>query len=141
MKRITALSLFSAAVTLAAGNLFAQAHAVQATMPFDFIVGNKMLPSGTYSVIPVTDDVIAIQNSDKKVVVLSEVSSDSRQLPDGAALIFDKYRNQYILREVLGGSFTLNVQLPGSKSERKDRTQETMAHNQSQMSIPANEGN
>jgi hypothetical protein len=141
MKRITVLALFSAAATLAAGNLLAQAHAVQATMPFDFMVGNKILPSGTYTVVPVTDDVIAIQNSDKKVVALSQASSDTRQLPNGAALIFDKYQNQYFLREVLGGPSTLNADLPWAKSERKARTQETMAHDQSQISIAASEGN
>lgn len=141
VKRITALALFFAATTLATGNLFAQALAVQATMPFNFTVGNTMLPSGTYTVIPVRDDVIAIQNSDKKVVVLSEASSDSRQLPNGAALIFDKYQNHYFLREVLGGSSSLNVDLPRAKSEQKARTRETMALNQSQISIPASEGN
>ncbi len=141
MKRITALAIFSAATALAAGNLFAQAHAVQATMPFEFTVGNKLLPSGTYTIIPVRDDVIEIQNSDKKVFILSPTSPDSRQLPNGAALIFDKYQNRYFLREVLAGSFALNVELPKPKSEKKARTQETMALNQSQISIPASEGN
>lgn len=137
MKRITALALFSAAATLAAGNLFAQAYAVQATMPFNFIVGDKMLPSGTYTVIPVTDDVIAIQNSDKKVAVLSEASSDSRQLSNGAALIFDKYGDQYFLHQVLGGPAAVNAFLPATKSEQKARHQENLAHNQSQVSIAA----
>jgi hypothetical protein len=140
MKRITVLALFLAAAALAAGNLFAQAHAVKATMPFDFSVSNKLLPSGTYTVIPVTDDVIAIQNGDNKILVLSRASSDSRQLPNGGALIFDKVQDQYFLREVLGGSSALNVELPRTKAEHKARIQETMAHNQSQVSIAA-EGN
>jgi hypothetical protein len=141
MKRITAIALFAAAAGLAAGNLFAQAHAVKATMPFGFTVGDKLLAPGTYTVTPVSDDVIAIQNNDSHFLLLNQTSPDSRQLPNGAALVFDKYQNQYFLREVLGGPFALNVDLPSTKSERRARTMETMAHNQSQVSIPASEGN
>ena len=46
MKRITAIALFAAASALGAGHALAQDHAVQATMPFDFTVGNKLLPQG-----------------------------------------------------------------------------------------------
>ena len=141
MKRITALALFTAATTLAAGNALAQIGGVKATMPFSFIVGNKVLPTGTYTIIPATDTTVAIQDWDKHVSVLSNVSQDSEQSKNGAELVFDKFGDKYVLREVLGGSAgALNVNLPLSKSEERVRKQEVMAHNQSQISIPASEG-
>ena len=51
MKRITAIvALLAAASTIGLGNAFAQGNAVRATMPFDFTVGNKVLPAGTYTI-------------------------------------------------------------------------------------------
>ena len=50
MKRITAIALFAIASFAVADKSFAQGPTVQATVPFDFTVGNKLLPAGTYTI-------------------------------------------------------------------------------------------
>ena len=50
MKRITAIALLAIANFAVAGTSFAQSRTVQAKVPFDFTVGNKLLPSGTYTI-------------------------------------------------------------------------------------------
>jgi hypothetical protein len=56
MKRITAIALFILAGLVSAGNVLAQDHGVRTTVPFDFTVGNKVLPSGTYTIEPATEN-------------------------------------------------------------------------------------
>jgi hypothetical protein len=142
MKRITAIALLAAAGMLGAGNALAQGYAVRATMPFDFTVGAKLLPAGTYQITRVRNDLITIQNSDKKIAILSTSLPDENQSANGPVLVFNKYGGEYFLRKVLGGSSGgLNINLPLTKSEERARKQEIMAHNQSQISIPASEGN
>lgn len=140
MKRITAIALFAVACTLGAGHALAQARAVRATMPFDFTVGNKLLPAGTYTIIPVSDDAIEIQNSNTHFAILSTATPDS-ELKTGCNLVFDKYADRYFLREVAGGANAFQVDLPSTKSEEKARSVQTMARNQSQVVVAASEGN
>ncbi len=62
MKQITALALFSIAGFVSIGQAMAQDHAVQATIPFEFRAGNKVLPAGTYTIATGTDNLIVITN-------------------------------------------------------------------------------
>ena len=50
MKRITAIALLAIANFALAGTSFAQSKGVRANVPFDFTVGKKLLPSGTYTI-------------------------------------------------------------------------------------------
>ena len=45
MKRITAIALLAIANFAMAGTSFAQSNGVQADVPFDFTVGNRLLPA------------------------------------------------------------------------------------------------
>jgi hypothetical protein len=135
MKRITALALFAVSSMVGAGMASAQTHGVKATMPFDFTVGSKLLPPGTYKILPVNDDVIEIQNQDKTVSILSQSSPDSSVSENGGKLVFDKFGDQYFLREVLGGAYALNVNLPASKSEKYAHTREATVNNQTHASV------
>jgi hypothetical protein len=101
MKRITIVALFAAASMVGLGNAFAQGYAVRATMPFDFSIGSKVLPAGTYKINRFHNDLIEIQNQDKDIAILSTSFSDDAQSKNGAVLIFDKCGDQYFLREVL----------------------------------------
>ena len=141
MKRITIVALFAAASMVGLGNAFAQGYAVRATMPFDFSIGSKVLPAGTYKINRFHNDLIEIQNQDKDIAILSTSLSDDAQSKNGAVLIFDKCGDQYFLREVLAGSGGgINVNLPLSKAEERARQQETMAKNITQVSVPATTG-
>jgi hypothetical protein len=141
MKRIKAIALFTAASTLAVANALAQDYAVKANIPFDFAVHSKVLPAGTYQITQVRDDLITIQDSNKNVAVLSASVPDDNQSLKRPALVFDKFGSDYFLREVLGGSAgALNVSIPLSRVEERVRTQESMARNMTQVSIPTSEG-
>jgi hypothetical protein len=141
MIRITAIALLAAAGTLGLGNALAQ-DAVRATMPFDFTVGSKLLPAGTYTINRARNELIEIHSVNSDVGMLSDSFSDDTQSKNGAVLVFDKYGGEYFLREVLGGSVGgMNVNLPLSASEERVRKQKVMARNLSEVSIPASEGN
>jgi hypothetical protein len=142
MKRIAAIALFAVASTFGTGLALAQDHQVRATVPFNFTVGNQVLPAGTYSILQVRDNLIEIRNQDGSTAALSAVDTRSGdQLLNSAVLVFDRYGDRYFLRQVDGGLSAVNANLPSSKSEDRARHQENLAVNQSQVTIPLSEGN
>lgn len=106
-------------------------------MPFDFTVGNKLLPPGTYTITQVLDDAIEIQNSDAHVAILCAASPEG-QSGYSAKLVFDRYAGQYFLREVAGGPSAINVYVPTTKQEAKARSQEASLQTPTQVVIAAN---
>jgi hypothetical protein len=139
MKRIVAIALVAFAGTLGAGPVFAQAHAVYATIPFTFSVDNKQLPPGTYTIVPISDSAIEIENPSIHLAILTQAVPESSRATS-CNLVFNKYAGQYFLRQVAGGNFALNADLPLTRSEKRAHSQETMASNQSHISVPATTG-
>ena len=139
MKRITATALLAIANLAMAGTSFAQTNGVQAKVPFDFTVGNKVLPAGTYQIKTQTESgmVIAIRNRDKPIVMLTTVDQDGTGSKDGGKLIFHKYGDQYFLREILCDSAGMNVALHPSKAEERVRLQQAMVHPSGEVFIAA----
>ena len=137
MKRIATIALFTVASTLGAGHAFAQAREVRATMPFDFTVGSKLLPAGTYTIIPLSDNAIEIRNSATHLAILS-VAFPKGEPAKSCELVFDKYADQYFLREVAGGPSNLNMDLPATKAEKNAGFLEAKVNNPSQVLIAAN---
>ena len=142
MKRITASPLFTiaalvtAAAVTAAGAM-AQSHAVQATMPFDFTVGNKTLPAGNYEIWSPSTDVIEIQNRDSHVAMLATTSFDSHESRNGSKLVFDKYGDRYFLSEILCAPASINASLHLTKAEKQARMQEASLKSMSQVYLAA----
>jgi hypothetical protein len=138
MKRITAIALLAIAIFAMAGMSFAQStKGVQANVPFDFTVANKLLPAGTYTVKTGSGGLIAIKNHDKPITVLALTGPDSNKSENGGKLIFHKYGDQYFLSEILCDSENLNVAVPRSKTEAKVRLQQAMVHPVSEVFIAA----
>ncbi|HEX3469668.1 MAG TPA: hypothetical protein VHT28_00650 [Silvibacterium sp.] len=137
MKRITAIALFIIAAFITTGRAVAQDRAVRATVPFDFTVGDKLLPSGTYTITSASADIIVIKNYDRRIAILSTATPDSKESRNGSKLVFDKYGDQYFLHEILCQSAALNVNLPTSKQEKKARVQEAMLHSAGQVFVAA----
>jgi len=137
MKRITATALFTLAALVTAGGAMAQGRAVRATVPFDFTLGDKLLPAGNYEITSPSDGVIEVQNRDRHVTILSTSNYDSRQSRNGSKLVFDKYGDQYFLSEILCSSSAINVSLPRSRAEKDARQHEAMLPNASQVFIAA----
>jgi hypothetical protein len=105
------------------GTVSAQDHAARATVPFNFNVGDKWVPAGTYTVTSDnrSPNVIFIRSKDSKIALLSLAQSDSRQLNVGS-LVFTRYGDQYFLHEILCSSCRMNVAFPDSRHEKLART-------------------
>jgi hypothetical protein len=124
MKRITAIALLAIANFAMAGSSFAQSNGVRANVPFDFTVGNDLLPAGTYTIKPQSTSVIVIKNHDKPIAVLSLVHQDGNKSTNGGKLTFHKYGDQYFLSEILCDREGVNVTLPRSRIETRVRRQQ-----------------
>jgi hypothetical protein len=125
MKHIT---VFAIAVCLfascaAAGTALAQDHAARATIPFNFNVGDRWVPAGTYLMTSdmKNPEVVSIHSEDGKITLLSVTQNDGRRL-NADKLVFTKYGDQYFLHEILCSLCGINVAFPGSKHEKIART-------------------
>jgi hypothetical protein len=123
MKRIKAIALLAIANFAMAGTSFAQSNGVRATVPFDFTVGDKLLPAGTYTIKAQSAHVIVIRNYDKPISMLSLVDGASNRSPNGGKLKFNRYGSQYFLSEILCNQASMNLQVPTSKTEKKTAPQ------------------
>ena len=123
MKRITIV--FVALVTLvAAGTAVAQGTAVKANVPFDFTVGNAHVPAGTYLVMRAgSTNLVEIRNTSGKPAIFSSVYSDGKR-PESGKLVFDKWGDQYFLREILCANADMSLQVPESKTETRIQRQQ-----------------
>lgn len=138
MKRITVTALFTLAALVTAGGAMAQGHAVRATVPFDFTVGDRTLPAGTYEIWSSSTNLVEIQNRGTHAAMLITISYDSHESRNGSKLVFDKYGDhQYFLSEILCSSASINASLPPTKSEKQARTEQAALHTPSQVEIAA----
>jgi hypothetical protein len=137
MKRIKAIALLAIANFAMAGTSFAQSNGVRANVPFDFTVGNKLLPAGTYTIKEQSDHMIVIQNHDKPIAMLSLVNGDSNRSPNGGKLKFHRYGSQYFLSEILCDQANMNLQVPTSKTEKTTALQEAKLRARSETFVAA----
>ena len=134
MKRImsiTSIALFALVSFVTVGSISAQERGVKATVPFDFTVGNKLLPAGTYTITAENAGVIKIQNSERRVSILSLATQDGKESKTGE-LVFNKYGDQYFLHEILCTSASMNMAVPTSKQENRARVQEASLNSNGQ---------
>jgi hypothetical protein len=125
MKRITAILLVMLAGFFTADRLQAQSREVRATIPFNFIVGGKQLPAGTYKIFPNNEATIVIQNRNQPITILSMVQKKNYGVPVNVGrLTFNKYGDRYFLSEIHSTASSLNVVIPRSKLEKRTETQQ-----------------
>jgi hypothetical protein len=124
MKRIKAIALLAVANFAMAGTSFAQSNGVRANVPFDFTVGDKLLPAGTYTIKEQSEHVIMVKNHDKPITTLILVNGDGNRSPNGGKLKFHRYGSQYFLSEILCDQASMNLQVPRSKTEKRIALQE-----------------
>jgi hypothetical protein len=137
MKRITAIALLAITNLVMAGNSIAQSHGVRAAVPFDFTVGGKLLPAGTYTIKPSSGSVIVITNRDKPVSALTLVNPDSNKSPGRGKLLFHRYGDQYFLSEILCAGQDMSLALRTSKKEQQLQRQQAALASSSQTFIAA----
>ena len=115
---IVTLALATAVVS---ANGQSTANKVVANVPFEFSVGYKALPAGTYSVhsIVSASDGLLIQSTDGKISAL-RLSNATRRIKEKpqARLVFHRYGERYFLAEVWNGIDNAGRQLTKSQEER-----------------------
>jgi hypothetical protein len=118
MKRIiTAAILLIGATCSISSRALAQEAAVKVDVPFDFTVGNHVLPAGSYRIVAHGES-IAFDNHDKKAFLFT-VACQSDLTTDGKSkLTFDDVHGQYFLRRIESTSVETSVEFPVSKQEK-----------------------
>jgi hypothetical protein len=104
MKRQTFSLVSLLSLLLVAGSAIAQTVHVRANIPFNFAVGSKTLPAGTY-------DVGTIDGRDSKMLLLQARDGNSSMIvgsnaaenfkpADKTKLVFNQYGSRYFLSEI-----------------------------------------
>lgn len=111
---IVALALATAAVSVNAQSR----NEVRASIPFEFVIGDKTLPAGEYNVRTITRDALMIQGTDngKSAIRLSAATEESKKRTH-ARLVFHCYGQRYFLAQVWNGE-PVGRDLAKSKQER-----------------------
>src|SRR5262245_23621172 len=114
---LTALTLFAVAMVPATQ---AQSIMLKASIPFDFVVGEKQLPSGEYHVKSISQGTTMIQsvNSGSSAVVLTSAAQAAKIL-DVGKLVFNRYGDQYFLSKIWVPGSDSGRELPKSRLERE----------------------
>jgi len=129
MKRIAAIALFVAATFITAGSAVAQDNRVKATVPFNFTVGEKTLPSGTYVISSrvSTPVLLGLSNWQKGVNVLTLGMPTQSGHEKANQLVFHKYGNHYFLSDIQCADYSMNIHFATTKAEKRVRTQTEQA--------------
>lgn len=126
MKRLRVISLLILTGLCTAGIAKAQDGAVRADVPFDFSVGSRHLPAGSYqfsTAFARSSHAIFIRNANQQIVTLS-ITGEAGSFPGNSSrLVFHKYGDHYFLREIRCPTTALNVDFPQSRQEEQTRRQ------------------
>jgi hypothetical protein len=98
----------------------AQDTRVKANIPFDFVVGNQLLPAGEYMLVTEgsTNQAIVIRSDDTKSAILSLTQSCSSFRPsDKTKLVFHALAGRYFLSQVWMQGYDRGRELPKSRAE------------------------
>ena len=98
-----------------------QSKLVDTNIPFDFVVGDKVLPAGQYTMrgLGIVGEAILISQKDAKASVIrltNVLQSNSKSTQ--ARLVFHRYGQRYFLAEVWSGGDSAGRKLFRSRQER-----------------------
>lgn len=126
MKPLKALVVAAIVSFITAGGAVAQDLRAQATVPFNFIVGDKTMPAGTYVIHAPIAGVIQLQNPERTQSVMTVSSHGILSDNKTGELVFARYGDRYFLREIRCAAADMEETIPVSKGEKRARTQEAM---------------
>jgi hypothetical protein len=122
MKR-QAFSLVSLlSLLLVAGSAIAQTVHVRGNIPFNFAVGNKTLPAGTYDIGSIDSDgkILLLQGRDGNAsMMLNSNAAENLKPTDKTKLIFNRYGNRYFLSQIWVAGERSGHQLPKTSREKE----------------------
>jgi hypothetical protein len=93
----------------------------RANIPFDFAVGDKVLPAGEYQVSTMTDgrEVIMVRSREgKDSAIRLTYTANKSVAPEKGTLVFRRYANHYFLAEIWTAGEQTGRRLLKSKHER-----------------------
>lgn len=94
-----------------------------AHIPFEFSVGNRILPAGEYAVHctnPASDlKVLQLRSSDGRTNVLLRTSSVIGKMEADAKLVFNRYGDHYFFAQAWLPAETIGMQASKSRSEKR----------------------
>lgn len=125
MKRIRILTLLlTATVFPILPHLHAQEAALKAEVPFDFAVGDKMLPAGDYLIFR-QGVFLRIQNrnTNSALYIIPNVGEVARDLQP--RLRFHHLNGFYFLKSIAASSSATSVDLPTSRLEEQAKEMDT----------------
>ncbi len=136
---LTVLSIGSLLVMLAVVPLYAISSKITANIPFDFMVGNKTLPAGSYRVGRSTTMgmMLVIQSADHRgsAFFLAHFVSAKSGQDKSAKLIFNKYGDQYFLSQVWSGEETDDGRRLMKSRREREVAKENLAKNASEPEV------
>jgi len=113
-------AFFGLGLLLVASAVQAQSNGVKADIPFDFVVGNQMLPAGEYTVSNQgsVNQAILIRSDEGNSAALSLTQSCSSLHPSAKTkLVFHTMGGRYFLYQIWTQGNYSGQQLPKSKAE------------------------
>ena len=129
MKRIITLAIFIVGVTLAMTNrASAQVSQVVVNVPFDFAVGDRILPKGNYTIEPNGDFLLFISKEHSNASIYANASHGDTSIDGRSLLAFDVVDGKHFLRRISSPSSTDCADFPVSKLEKN--TEELYASRQ-----------
>lgn len=128
MKRIHAIALLTIATLSATAEARAQERAVIANIPFNFTVGEKVLPAGEYTLFSPSYGIVQIRSANHQLVVEVTAFHSNHEAEAGTELVFSRYGSDYFLHRILDPSTSsLNLDIGSSKSEKRARAHQEEA--------------
>lgn len=132
--KLTVVVFLTSLTVSTAASAFSQEQAIQAKIPFSFIVGEKVLPAGDYVVSPMSHYELKIQSTNGRSWAIVVGSQSYQDASGGSQLEFDRLGESYFLRRVLSPSLSaLNIDVPSGRSEKAAR--ERQAHLRSNSTV------
>src|SRR5215469_13914902 len=131
MKRqaVSLVSLLS--LLLVAGSAFAQTIRVSGDIPFNFVVGSKTYPAGTYEIASIdstNSKTLLLKTRDGNAcAMINSNAAESLKPADKTKLVFNRYADQYFLSQIWVNGETRGHQL--QKSSREKEVAKDMARN------------
>ena len=98
---------------------------MRANIPFDFMVGEKTLPAGDYtlSVINPSSDrkALQIRSLDGRFSAITQTSMGRGKYADEATVVFRRYGDRYFFAQIETGSDATTLVAARSRAERSTR--------------------
>ena len=115
---LTILSLF---VTFGVVSTYAQSNMrLTANIPFEFSVGNKVLPAGEYTVTYIFEDVAQIRSEDcSESQSFFTIPAQAGARRNESSLVFHRYGDQYFLSTIWAAGYDTGRELRKPDAERE----------------------